>query len=108
MRMMLLLVVMLAVAGAAKAQHAVYVSATSDTPVFITNAVKARIGATSRHTLTDSILEGEFVLNLVCHNTSPVAGFVCAYSTTLFSKGTRPLETPSSMRLAIKQYCQPQ
>lgn len=71
---------MLVVTAVASAQHTVHVSTKDDTPGFITSAIKARIGASSRYALTDSTGDSELVLNLLCHDTKPVVGFMCVYN----------------------------
>lgn len=94
MRLMLALAVAALSGIVAKAQtHEVFVFAGNEIEQPIINALKAKIGATTRYVLVDRANFGAIWVGVNCLAVGQERGYVCSYHTTYFPASIHPFTT---------------
>ena len=98
MRGTLQAILMLAVAGVAKAQvHKVWVDDNGEQNKDVANALRAKIGGTTRYSLASEAYQTEIDVIVVCVVNR---GYACSYAFTFWSPKTSPMQLKGQTGLA--------
>jgi hypothetical protein len=97
----LLSVLMLVTSGAAEAQatHKVWVDDNDAQNKDVANALRAKIGSTTRYGLADKVYETEIDLKVVC--IANTLGYACSYAVSFWSPKTSPMQIHGASGVTI-------